>query len=72
MENQVDRKDLKNQALLERIGMLTSQYENQVADLRVELTVTAAELGLAQKKLDEWEKSSESKKANKEAPKSTN
>lgn len=43
MENEIDRKDLKAQALLERIGALTSQYENQVADLRVELTLVVNE-----------------------------
>lgn len=30
--------ELKEQALLERIGQLTSEYENKVANLRVELT----------------------------------
>ena len=29
---------LKEQALLERIGELSSMYENKIADLRVELT----------------------------------
>lgn len=29
---------LKEQALLERIGALTVQYEDRIADLRVELT----------------------------------
>lgn len=33
-------KDLKIQALLERISNLTATYENQVADLRVALTVS--------------------------------
>ena len=40
----MDRKDLKIQALLERIRDLTTNYENQVADLRVELTVVNSEL----------------------------
>jgi len=35
-----DRKDLKIQALLEKVSSLTTQYENQVADLRVELTIS--------------------------------
>jgi uncharacterized protein YeeX (DUF496 family) len=34
-----DRKDLKIQALLEKIGSLTTQYENQVAEMRVDLTL---------------------------------
>lgn len=36
----MDRKDLKVQALLERVSSLTTEYENKVADLRVELTVS--------------------------------
>lgn len=36
----LDRKDLKIQALLEKIASLTQNYENQVADLRVALTVS--------------------------------
>jgi len=36
----IDRKDLKIQALLEKVASLTQSYENQVADLRVELTVS--------------------------------
>lgn len=36
-----DRKDLKIQALLERFSELTSQYENRIADLRVEFTITS-------------------------------
>lgn len=43
-EQQVDRKDLKIQALLEKVSNMTAQYENQVADLRVELTVVSQEL----------------------------
>lgn len=39
MENQLDRKDLKIQALLEKIGSLTGNYENQLADFRVEYTL---------------------------------
>lgn len=33
------RKDLKIQALLEKIGSISSSYENQIAELRVELTL---------------------------------
>lgn len=35
---QSDRKDLKIQALLEKVSSLTTEKENQIADLRVELT----------------------------------
>lgn len=41
---QVDRKDLKIQALLERVSSLTTQYENQAAEFRVEITVLSEEL----------------------------
>lgn len=44
----LDRKDLKIQALLEKISSLTAQYENQVADLRVELTIVSEESNNAQ------------------------
>jgi hypothetical protein len=40
---ELDRKDLKIQALTERIAHLTAEYENKVSDLRVELTITSAE-----------------------------
>ena len=43
MENQIDEKDLKSQALLERISQLTTQYEEQVANLRVALTIVSQE-----------------------------
>jgi len=46
-EQQVDRKDLKIQALLEKVSTMTAQYENQVADLRVELTLVSQELNEA-------------------------
>lgn len=39
-EQSIDRKDLKIQALLEKVASLTQSYENQVADLRVELTIS--------------------------------
>lgn len=35
----MDRNELKIQALLERISNLTANYENQVAELRVDLTL---------------------------------
>jgi hypothetical protein len=34
----MDRNELKIQALLEKISNLTANYENQVADYRVEIT----------------------------------
>jgi len=37
--NEVDRKDLKIQALLEKVSILSREKENEIADLRVELTV---------------------------------
>lgn len=43
MSEELDRSALKMQALLEKVGQLTAQYENQVADLRVELTVVTQE-----------------------------
>lgn len=41
---QYDKKDLKILALRERVAQLTAEYEDKIADLRVELTVTAQEL----------------------------
>lgn len=43
-----DRKDLKIQALLEKVSSLTTNYENQVADLRVEVTMLSQALQEAQ------------------------
>ena len=39
----MDRKDLKIQALTQRLSTIVSQYEDKIADLRVELTVTSQE-----------------------------
>lgn len=39
----LDRKDLKIQALKERLTQITVDAEDRVADLRVELTVNAQE-----------------------------
>lgn len=52
MSEQFDRKELKIQALLEKVSSLTAQYENQVADLRVELTVSEVEKQQAQQELE--------------------
>lgn len=43
--------ELKEQALLERLGELTVQYENKIADLRVELTNYANKAGQLEKEL---------------------
>ena len=48
----MDKNELKNQALLERISSLTTQLENQVADLRVELTITSQERDQLKAELD--------------------
>lgn len=39
-----DRKDLKIQALLEKISELTANYENKIAELRIDLTLQNNEL----------------------------
>lgn len=40
MDN-TQRLEWKNQALLERVSEIVTQYENKVADLRVEITAQA-------------------------------
>jgi hypothetical protein len=50
-QNNLDRKDLKIQALLEKVATLTQQYENQVADLRVALTISEQNLRDAHEQL---------------------
>jgi uncharacterized coiled-coil protein SlyX len=40
----MDRKDLKIQALLEKLSQVSTQKENEIADLRVELTIVSQEL----------------------------
>lgn len=54
-EQSIDRKDLKIQALLEKVSSMTAQYENQVADLRVELTISESERQNLQAKVSELE-----------------
>lgn len=39
----MDRNELKVQALLEKISSLTTNYENQVAELRVDVTLLSQE-----------------------------
>jgi hypothetical protein len=48
----MDRKDLKIQALLEKISSLTTSYENNAADLRVELTLASQERDQVQQELE--------------------
>lgn len=52
---ELDRKDLKIQALLEKVSNLTAQYENQAADFRVELTISEAEREKLQNRIKELE-----------------
>jgi len=40
----MDRNELKILALRERVAQLTAEYEDKVADLRVELTLVSEEL----------------------------
>lgn len=48
-----DKNELKVQALLERLSSLTLDYENKIADLRVELTISKQEEGEAKRALAE-------------------
>lgn len=48
-----NKKDLKLQAFLEKIGTLTANYENTIADLRVEMTLLSAKNESLQQQLDE-------------------
>lgn len=43
-EQEITREGLKIVALRERVAQLTAEYEDKIADLRVELTYNAAEL----------------------------
>lgn len=43
-ENTVDRKDLKIKALRESTSKLVSDYEDRIAELRIELTIHATEI----------------------------
>jgi hypothetical protein len=47
----LDRNELKVQALLEKISTLTTNYENQIADLRVEITLVGQQLQETQEQL---------------------
>jgi chromosome segregation ATPase len=48
----MDKNALKVQALLERVSSLTTEYENRVADLRVDLTLGAQEKEAVQQELE--------------------
>lgn len=52
----MDRKDLKIQALLEKVASLTQNYENQIADLRVDFTLVSQERDNLQSRVEELEK----------------
>jgi hypothetical protein len=43
MDNIDNRKDLKIQALLEKVSSLVTNYENTIADLRVNITLAEQE-----------------------------
>jgi uncharacterized protein YeeX (DUF496 family) len=51
----MDRKDLKIEALRQRVASLTAQYEDQVADLRVDLTLLSEENENLNKRIQELE-----------------
>lgn len=48
----MNKEQLKNQALVESISNLTANYENKVADLRVEITQLTQSLNEANQELD--------------------
>lgn len=47
----MDRKDLKIQALLEKVSNMVTNYENQIADLRVDVTMLSNELETVKQEL---------------------
>lgn len=47
------KQELKIRALLEKISSLTTNYENQVADLRVELTLVTEQLEQLAQQMEE-------------------
>lgn len=58
-----DRKDLKIQALLEKVSELTTNYENKIADLRVEITVKDQDLKNSQTQIESLRVALEQKEA---------
>lgn len=61
----MDRNELKVMALRERVAALTADYEDKVADLRVELTLVSQELEEFKSKEAEAEKDNGDAKASK-------
>jgi uncharacterized protein YeeX (DUF496 family) len=61
-----DRKDLKIQALLEKIGSLTTQYENQVAEMRVDLTLLSNDRDQLREQLDKMSQPTDVSEPNEE------
>lgn len=59
----MDKNELKIQALLEKIGNLSTQYENQVADLRVEITLLSQDKNQLQSEFDAYKAQVDSQKA---------
>lgn len=53
LRNEVQKKDLKIQALLEKVSELTAEYENKCADYRVDLTLYAKYLEQMQEELEQ-------------------
>lgn len=49
----LDRNELKVQALLERVSSLTVEYENKVADLRVEVTLLSNQIQATQSEVED-------------------
>lgn len=49
----MDRNELKVQALLEKVSRLTTSYENDNADLRVELTLVTSDRDRLQAELEQ-------------------
>lgn len=48
----MDRNELKVQALLEKISNLTTNYENQIADMRVDYTLLSQDRDQLREQLD--------------------
>ena len=48
------RKDLKIQALLEKISNIVATYENNIADLRVDFTLSEQKVVALAEELEQW------------------
>lgn len=51
---ELEKSKLKNQALLEKISAITTKYENEAADYRVEITLLAKQNELLQREVEEY------------------